>query len=990
VDNVADISPVRALRQLDSLVCFGTDPGICKLSDLSPIQGMHLTVLHFVNSKVASLLPLKGMSLSQLYCHSTNISDLSPLEGMPLTVLNCGTTGVRDLSPLKGMPLTVLTCDNTLVTDLSPLQGMHLAEIELSPANITDGMEILRQMKSLGTIGLRGNGEKFSTTVFWKKYDAGEFGKQNAVLPPVRKPVLALNDFAFQQWMKAVAGLPADQQVLAVAKKLQELNPGFDGTVVPAVESGVVTELKFAADNVTDISPVHALGGLKRLKCAGSAKDKGMLADLSPLAGMQLTFLNCGWTKVSDLSPLKGMHLTELSCSGTLVHELSPLTGMPLSRLNCGGTQVFDLTPLEGMPLTNLTCDATRITSLVPLHGMPLERLNCSQIPRLSDLTPLAGIRLTKLSCNSTAVADLSPIKGMPLKILFCSNTRITDLGPLEGMSLVEVAFTPSDIQVRLDILRHMATLKKIRLTPFEAAQAPGDFWKQYDAAMFGKPDASTARQGKTIAALRDPAIRTWARDVAALPAEQQINAVVKKLQQLNPAFDGKEKHKIEAGVVTQLDFCTDDMADISPVRALSALKHLSFHGSYPGASPLSDLTPLEGLRLTRFDCMSVQVSDLSPLRDMPLDRLACSYTRVADLSPLKGMSLTTLYCHDTKISDLSPLKGLPLRTLHFEHTNVSDLSALKGLELVDVSFSPRKIRGGMDILRRMPSVQTIHSPMNQASMSPQQFWQRYDAGAFTEDQADAAFFEFDGFNGFWGGPEAPEGAYKLLEKVQKGNNEELKCFAFGPGRDWMFLFGGNGFYSSADLPPCKKLADLWKEPGGANFKCVAIAPNGGCTVLWNRNENWSKGRVPDGAIRKMQEVASRGGTLRSVAYGPGGAWVVMFDESGVAHGDVPKGLAKVLDDAVKNNLAVRCVDFTERDWLCLTDGGWSASDSNLPAVKRIDENIKAGHSPKWIAIQPSPDYWNIDQDRRPGAKPEEPAAQPPAKKNSIAFPAAK
>ena len=36
---------------------------------------------------------------------------------------------------------------------------------------------------------------------------------------------------AFQQWMKAVAALPAEKQVEAVAKKLQELNPGFDGKV---------------------------------------------------------------------------------------------------------------------------------------------------------------------------------------------------------------------------------------------------------------------------------------------------------------------------------------------------------------------------------------------------------------------------------------------------------------------------------------------------------------------------------------------------------------------------------------------------------------------------------------------------------------------------------------------------------------------------------------------------------------------------------------
>ena len=37
--------------------------------------------------------------------------------------------------------------------------------------------------------------------------------------------------------MKEVAGMPAEKQVKAVAKKLQELNPGFDGKVTPTRSS---------------------------------------------------------------------------------------------------------------------------------------------------------------------------------------------------------------------------------------------------------------------------------------------------------------------------------------------------------------------------------------------------------------------------------------------------------------------------------------------------------------------------------------------------------------------------------------------------------------------------------------------------------------------------------------------------------------------------------------------------------------------------------
>src|SRR5580692_7694927 len=64
-------------------------------------------------------------------------------------------------------------------------------------------------------------------------------------------------------WRKQVTALPAEKQVEAVAKKFKELNPGFDGKVTPLIEKGVVTYFSFLTDDVTDISPVRALAGLK-------------------------------------------------------------------------------------------------------------------------------------------------------------------------------------------------------------------------------------------------------------------------------------------------------------------------------------------------------------------------------------------------------------------------------------------------------------------------------------------------------------------------------------------------------------------------------------------------------------------------------------------------------------------------------------------------------------------------------------------------------
>ncbi len=131
--------------------------------------------------------------------------------------------------------------------------------------------------------------------------DSGGTQSIKATLEPVTalagQPDKPWNTPAFQQWMKTVAAMPAEKQVEAVAKKLQELNPGFDGKVTPKIEGGVVTEVEFVTDNVTDISPVRALAGLKKLTCHGSGLGKGILVDLLPLKGMPLTQLDCGWTQ---------------------------------------------------------------------------------------------------------------------------------------------------------------------------------------------------------------------------------------------------------------------------------------------------------------------------------------------------------------------------------------------------------------------------------------------------------------------------------------------------------------------------------------------------------------------------------------------------------------------------------------------------------------------------------------------------------------------
>jgi hypothetical protein len=196
-------------------------------------------------------------------------------------------------------------------------------------------------------------------------------GSQTVPLP-IGGPGLSVS--AEEEYAR-IAAMPAAEQVEAVRRELQKRNPLFDRVLTPVIEDGVVTEVEFASTEVTDIWPVRAFRGLKKLRCVGFERN-GKLADLTPLRGLLLGVLDCNNTQVSDLTPLAGMPLAELGVHHTRVRDLSPLAGMPLQHLNCSHTQVADLAPLKGLKLLSLYLDETRVADLSPLRGMPLKRLH--------------------------------------------------------------------------------------------------------------------------------------------------------------------------------------------------------------------------------------------------------------------------------------------------------------------------------------------------------------------------------------------------------------------------------------------------------------------------------------------------------------------------------------------------------------------------------------------------------------------------------------
>ena len=191
------------------------------------------------------------------------------------------------------MPLTDLRCGGARVSDLSPLEDCHtLTILSVTYTKFTPAA-LAAVQKALPNCKIEWDGVGKAT----KPWDTP----------------------AFQQWVKATQVLPAEQQIEAVSKKLMELNPGFDGKLTswtragpPVIENGVVTGLGFVTDQVTDVSPVRAMSGLRRLEIGCSNPGSSKLFDLSPLAGMPLWWLDTNNTVVSDLSPLGGMRLQQV------------------------------------------------------------------------------------------------------------------------------------------------------------------------------------------------------------------------------------------------------------------------------------------------------------------------------------------------------------------------------------------------------------------------------------------------------------------------------------------------------------------------------------------------------------------------------------------------------------------------------------------------------------------------------------------------------
>ena len=219
-----------------------------------------------------------------------------------------------------------------------------------------------------------------------------------------------------------------------------------------------------------------------------------------------------------------------------------------------------------------------------------------------------------------------------------------------------------------------------------------------------GMPPALSA----DVLAITDPADPAFFAQVAAAPAERQVELVVQKIESLNPGKLAAQP-TITGGVVTGLNLgrqggsgATAYFRDLSPIAALRGLTQLQLYYLYPG-----DISFVRGLKLQKIVIHGGEVA-LDVLRDQPLTEVELRTTS-PDYTVLEGKPLTVLDLSSTPVKDISFVKGMPLTRLIVDRTKITDFSPIRGLPLKYVigDFVPE--RDG-DILREIRTLQTINN----------------------------------------------------------------------------------------------------------------------------------------------------------------------------------------------------------------------------------------------------------------------------------------
>jgi len=404
-----------------------------------------------------------------------------------------------------------------------------------------------------------------------------------------------------------------------------------------------------------------------------------VLDSLEPLRGLPISQLFLyGQDRVRDLAPLAKLPLTHLTIPGVPATDWTPVLGLRLRVLAAAGTGLKDPALLRDMPLESLDLDGAGLANLAPLARMPLKELRLRGCDALSDLTalqllPLEVLALDAPSGGAAALADLGPLRGRRLRDLSLANQRgVVSLAALKGAPLARLVIPGTAVTDLRPVLG--PALKHLDLT---------------DAAV------DDLRQLKGLALetllISPQRIKTGLADLTAITSLRSVNGMA-------PA---------------------DLLRWVGLQRAI-----LAANPEYAwNATAVYETGKLVELRLPP------RMRSLEPLRGQPLRVLVASGGLFTDLAPLAGMPLEHLDLTQTRASDLTPLAGITtLHHLYLASMPVTDLRPLAKLPLVELTVSPGPVTSGLDVLRRISTLQRAGNSVSRL-LPIRDFWVGVDRG---------------------------------------------------------------------------------------------------------------------------------------------------------------------------------------------------------------------------------------------------------------------
>jgi hypothetical protein len=219
------------------------------------------------------------------------------------------------------------------------------------------------------------------------------------------------------------------------------------------------------------------------------------------------------------------------------------------------------------------------------------------------------------------------------------------------------------------------------------------------------------------------PPDAAWRRRVRELAPTSQVSAVLAKLKELNPGFNGEpERVRIAGGQVIELRFWTDAVTDIRPVQALVALKSLGCVGSVPGRGKLTDLSPLRDLQLDwLFLWHNPDLKDFRPIREMKLVQFEPSHTALANLEDVAPDRLILLNIQRTQVVDLRRVPDFPrLAALFCDGCSIESIEPLRrspALKEVLLDYRPERDEAVLRSLRKLERINRVPA---------EEFWRRH------------------------------------------------------------------------------------------------------------------------------------------------------------------------------------------------------------------------------------------------------------------------